>query len=227
LNGDAADNSLSGSNTNDAIYGEAGDDTIDGGEGDDKLFGGNANPYDETGNDTIYGGAGNDILDGGLGSDAMFGGTGNDTYIVDDLGDTATEYPNQGVDTVKSSVTFTLGERIDNLFLTDFDDIDGTGNALNNKIVGNSGINTLSRLRYRNLLHRWYGFRGVDWGGARHNKSGRITLHLCLVDVQNKDYQCTIARVRHCSIFTTISLWMRSPFARCQMRSPLSSFQKF
>jgi len=97
LNGTAANNSLSGSNTNDAIYGGAGNDTIDGGEGDDKLFGDddfNDYDYDETGNDTLNGGAGNDILDGGNGSDAMFGGTGNDTYIVDNLGDTATEYPN-------------------------------------------------------------------------------------------------------------------------------------
>jgi Ca2+-binding RTX toxin-like protein len=144
LNGDAADNSLSGSNANDAIYGEAGDDTIDGGAGDDKLFGDDEDNV-EVGNDTLNGGAGNDILDGGNGSDAMFGGTGNDTYIVDDLGDTVTEYPNQGVDTVKSSVSFTLGERIDNLFLADSSgDIDGTGNALNNKIVGNFDINTLS-----------------------------------------------------------------------------------
>ncbi|MBW4546790.1 MAG: calcium-binding protein [Symplocastrum torsivum CPER-KK1] len=154
LNGDAADNSLSGSNTNDAIYGEAGDDTIDGGEGDDKLFGDNEYDYDydETGNDTLYGGAGNDILDGGNGSDAMFGGTGNDTYIVDNQEDTATEYPNQGVDTVKSSVSFTLGERVDNLFLTISDDIDGTGNALNNKIVGYSGSNILSGREGNDIL---------------------------------------------------------------------------
>jgi Ca2+-binding RTX toxin-like protein len=149
LNGNAANNSLSGSNTNDAIYGEAGDDTIDGGEGDDKLFGDDEYYSDETddeiGNDTLYGGAGNDILDGGVGSDAMYGGTGNDTYIVDDLEDTATEYPNQGVDTVKSSVSFMLGERIDNLFLTySSSNIDGTGNALNNKIIGNDSNNSLS-----------------------------------------------------------------------------------
>jgi len=143
LNGDATDNELFGSNSNDAIYGEAGDDILNGGAGDDKLFGGGVNPYDETSNDTLYGGAGNDILDGGLGSDAMFGGTGNDTYIVDNSEDTATEYPNQGIDTVKSSVSFTLGERIDNLFLTISDDIDGTGNALNNKIVGYFGNNIL------------------------------------------------------------------------------------
>jgi hypothetical protein len=118
LNGDAASNSLFGGNNNDAIYGNAG-------------------------NDTLNGGAGNDILDGGLGSDAMSGGTGNDTYIVDNPEDTVIESPNQGVDTVKSSVSFTLGERVDNLFL-DGGNIDGTGNALNNKIVGYSGSNILS-----------------------------------------------------------------------------------
>jgi Ca2+-binding RTX toxin-like protein len=142
LNGDttgvATDDSLTGSGNNDAIYGEAG-------------------------NDTLSGGAGNDILDGGNGSDAMFGGTGNDTYIVDDLGDTATEYPNQGVDTVKSSVSFTLQERIDNLFLANFaGDINGIGNALNNKIIGTSGSNTLSGREGNDILFGNYGDDRLD-----------------------------------------------------------------
>ncbi len=132
LNGDATENELSSSNGNDAIYGEAG-------------------------NDTLYGGAGNDILNGGLGSDAMFGGAGNDTYIVDDPRDTATEYPNQGVDTVKSSVSFTLQERIDNLFLTNYAAINGTGNALNNKIVGYSSDNILSGREGNDILLGDYG----------------------------------------------------------------------
>ncbi|MBD1807789.1 hypothetical protein H6F98_20390 [Microcoleus sp. FACHB-SPT15] len=180
FNADAANNFLSGSNTNDAIYGEAGNDTLNGGEGDDKLFGDddfNDYDYDETGNDTLNGGAGNDILDGGNGSDAMFGGTGNDTYIVDDLGDTATEYPNQGVDTVKSSVSFTLGDRVDNLFLTVSGNIDGTGNALNNKIVGYSGSNILSGREGNDILlgnggaDSLYGEDGDDslYGGSEND----------------------------------------------------------
>ncbi|MBW4546789.1 MAG: hypothetical protein KME25_20440 [Symplocastrum torsivum CPER-KK1] len=155
LNGDttgvATDDSLTGSGNNDAIYGESGDDTL-------------------------YGGAGNDILNGGLGSDAMFGGTGNDTYIVNDLGDTVTEYPNQGVDTVKSSVSFTLGERIDNLFLADFSgNIDGTGNALNNKIIGNEGINTLSGADGNDILLGNYGddsLYGEDGDDSLYGEDG-------------------------------------------------------
>ena len=48
-----------------------------------------------------------------------------------------------GVDTVQSSVTFSLATRtnIENLTLTGGGDINGTGNALANEIVGNSGKN--------------------------------------------------------------------------------------
>lgn len=53
------------------------------------------------GNDQLNGGTGNDILDGGLGADALTGGTGDDTYVMDNLGDSVTENPNEGIDTVK------------------------------------------------------------------------------------------------------------------------------
>jgi Ca2+-binding RTX toxin-like protein len=176
LNGDTADvvtnDSLTGSGSNDAIYGEAGDDTIDGGDGDDKLFGDNEYYEGNEGNDTLYGGTGNDFLNGGDGSDAMFGGTGNDTYIVNDQGDTVTEYPNQGVDTVKSSVSFTLGERIDNLFLTNVSDaINGTGNALNNKIIGSFSSNTLSGGDGKDILS------GEDGNDSLYGEDGDDSLY--------------------------------------------------
>jgi VCBS repeat-containing protein len=96
------------------------------------------------GNDnTLTGLAGNDTLDGGTGVDTLSGGTGNDTYIVDDLGDLALELSGEGVDTVKSNLTWTLGDNLDNLTLTGSDAIDGTGNALDNVILGNAADNTL------------------------------------------------------------------------------------
>jgi Ca2+-binding RTX toxin-like protein len=94
-------------------------------------------------NNTLSGGAGNDRLDGGLGSDTMIGGTGNDTYVVNQAGDTITEFLNQGTDTVESAITFTLRSNVENLSLTGTANINGTGNVLNNALVGNSGANTL------------------------------------------------------------------------------------
>src|SRR5262249_11117182 len=102
---------------------------------------------DATGNDlnnTLTGNSGDNVLTGGTGADSLAGAAGNDTYIVDDAGDTVTENAAEGVDTVQSSVTFSLGANIENLTLTGSAAINGTGNALANVIVGNSGTNSLS-----------------------------------------------------------------------------------
>ena len=97
-----------------------------------------------SGANTLTGGAGNDTLDGGSGSDTMRGGTGDDIYVVGSTGDVVAELADEGVDTVQSSVTYTLGADIENLTLTGSSSLSGTGNALDNVITGNSGSNTLT-----------------------------------------------------------------------------------
>jgi Ca2+-binding RTX toxin-like protein len=104
----------------------------------DNLLTGNS------GANTLSGGAGNDTLDGGAGSDTMIGGAGDDTYLVGTAGDVVTESANEGVDTVLSSVTYTLGNNLENLTLSGASAINGTGNALNNVLRGNSANNTLT-----------------------------------------------------------------------------------
>jgi hypothetical protein len=102
-----------------------------------------------TGNEfanTLTGNASNNILDGGTGVDTLIGGLGNDTYIVDNIGDLVTETSTLAteIDTLNSSVTYILGNNVENLVLTGTSAINGTGNALNNTLTGNSGKNTLN-----------------------------------------------------------------------------------
>jgi len=93
---------------------------------------------------TITGNSGNNTLNGGDGIDTLIGGLGNDVYVVDTTTDTIIEKANEGTDTVKSSVTYTLGDNLENLTLTGAAAINGTGNAGNNTLTGNSGNNTLN-----------------------------------------------------------------------------------
>ncbi len=94
-------------------------------------------------NDILNGTSGDDVIDGLLGADTMAGGLGNDTYIVDNVGDVVIEAANAGIDTVKSSVNYTLPANVENLTLTGSANLNGTGNLLNNIILGNSGNNIL------------------------------------------------------------------------------------
>ncbi|MFM6584349.1 MAG: beta strand repeat-containing protein [Dolichospermum sp.] len=96
-------------------------------------------------NNTLNGGVGDDTLDGGAGIDTLIGGLGNDIYVVDSTTDTITESANAGIDTVQSSVTYTvLPANVENLTLTGTATINGTGNTGNNVITGNSANNTLN-----------------------------------------------------------------------------------
>ena len=97
--GDATDNTLTGSETGETIYGYEGNDTINALGGNDKIYAGE-------GNDTINSGSGNDIITGGTGDDKITDTSGNDTYIYN-FGD--------GNDTIKDTYgtdTLQFGEGI-------------------------------------------------------------------------------------------------------------------
>jgi Ca2+-binding RTX toxin-like protein len=171
LTGNSGNNVLNGGTGNDALIGGAGNDTyiVNGGDtitenaaqGTDTVqssvaftLGANLENLILTGaasingtgntlNNRLTGNSGNNVLNGGTGNDALIGGAGNDTYIVNG-GDTVTENAGQGLDTVQSSVSFTLGANLENLILTGAAGISGTGNTLANTIFGNGGNNTLN-----------------------------------------------------------------------------------
>ncbi|WP_218653149.1 ELWxxDGT repeat protein [Nostoc sp. TCL26-01] len=126
----------SGNGLKNTITGNSADNSLSGGDNDDTLKG-------NAGNDTLDGGAGNDNLAGGIGDDVMIGGVGNDTYYVNSSNDQITELANQGTDTVHASITWTLGNNLENLILSGSSEINGTGNAFRNNITGNAKNNSL------------------------------------------------------------------------------------
>ncbi len=104
---------------------------------------------DGTGNtasNRITGNSGDNILDPGTaGTDTLIGGAGNDTYKVGRTsGITITELTGEGIDTVVSTVTHSLANFVENLTLDGTSAINGTGNTLDNLLIGNGANNQLN-----------------------------------------------------------------------------------
>ena len=95
---------------------------------------------------TIIGNSADNTLDGAGGVDTLQGGTGNDVYVVDDANEVLVELAGEGIDTVRSAITFDLGAiaEVEGLTLTGTAAIDGFGNGLDNILTGNSAVNTLA-----------------------------------------------------------------------------------
>lgn len=156
---------LRGTEAIDAI-GNALDNFLEGNSNNNVLFG-------LLGIDELFGGFGDDILDGGPGGDFLAGGPGNDTYFIDSLLDIIFEDTpatlgfasarsgihrrggpgepvllpddvSDNIDQVISTVSFALTDFVENLTLDGTSDIDGSGNELNNVVIGNTGNNVLS-----------------------------------------------------------------------------------
>ncbi len=125
-----------GNDSNNILTGNDGNNVLQGGGGDDLLLGGK----------------GNDTLDGGTGADTMKGGSGADTYIVDNAKDQVVELSNEGVDLVKSSISYKLGAFVENIQLTGSSNINATGNDYHNVMTGNSGNNRMEGMAGNDTL---------------------------------------------------------------------------
>ena len=172
VGGSGAD-TISGLAGNDTLAGLGGADRLDGGDGTDtatyaasagpvnvSLATGSGSGGDAEGDslvaienltgsafaDQLTGNAGANVLDGGAGADTMIGGDGNDIYYVDNSGDVITELFNSGTggtDEVRSTVSYTLADNVENLTLLGAANINATGNSKGNVLTGNDGDNVL------------------------------------------------------------------------------------
>jgi len=169
LTGTAGDDTITGTNAVDRVSGLAGNDVLDGQLGNDVLDGGagrdvlNGGP----GADMLFGGSGADFLNGDIDSevDILAGGTGDDSYYVLDALDQIVEVAGEGVDTVTSAMSYTLGANVENLQLTGIGSFTGTGNELDNRLSGNFDANVLIGGAGNDTL---WGLGGQDelYGGA-------------------------------------------------------------
>jgi Ca2+-binding RTX toxin-like protein len=100
-----------------------------------------------TGNDrnnVLDGGSGNDTLYGGVGLDTLIGGLGDDRFIMDSTQDVIVELVGGGTDRIESSVSLTLPDNVEELWLVGTSPLEAIGNSLPNRLVGNAGDNFLS-----------------------------------------------------------------------------------
>jgi Ca2+-binding RTX toxin-like protein len=141
----------------DRLTGTSAANVLTGGDGDDVLAGGG-------GDDVLEGGDGADALFGGLGVDTMRGGLGNDSYQVNDVGDIVDETGGSGIDGVKAFVDYVLPEGIERLILAGVAAV-GTGNALDNTLIGRAAADTLSGMDGNDVITGGLG-RDVMTGGA-------------------------------------------------------------
>lgn len=186
--GNALANRIIGNAADNVLIGGAGADTLDGGSGGyDTASYANAaaavravlsTPSSNTGEaagdvyigienltgsnfaDKLTGDNNSNVLDGGLGADTLTGGKGADVYYVDDAGDQVVEAGAGGeIDEVRSTVTYTLANNVENLELLGSSAINATGNNLANLLHGNGAANVLNGLGGADYL---YGGDGAD-----------------------------------------------------------------
>jgi Ca2+-binding RTX toxin-like protein len=118
-------------------------------------------------------------------------GTGNDTYTVTNRSDVIYEASNAGIDTVQTSVTYTLGSNIENLNLTGTASINGSGNELNNIIIGNAAGNVLDGGAGNNTIYGGFGddviMSGAGYSNFYDGGDGSDT-----VDYSNSAYRAAV-----------------------------------
>ncbi len=103
---------------------------VNGSSNDDFLLG-------TASNDIIYGAAGFATGFAADGIDTMQGGAGDDIYMVNNVADVVTEFVTEGVDTIFSTVSYTLSSEVENLVaVSTAADKVFTGNAGNNILDG-------------------------------------------------------------------------------------------
>lgn len=153
------------------INGTPNEDTLNGTPNADTING-------LSGSDELRGFGGNDILIGGTELDTMIGGTGNDTYYLDSQFEQVVELGRQGTDEVHIADIYTLGANVENLVGSVF----GTGNALNNRMIGSAAGNRFDGLGGNDTLQGMDGNDTLNGGVGNDLMEGGLGADIYYVD---------------------------------------------
>jgi serralysin len=194
--GGSGNDTIMGNDANNLLIGNGGNDTLNGGNGIDTASYASApsavtvslaiagpqatggagtdtlisieNLTGSNFNDTLTGSSGNNVINGGAGNDTMIGGDGNDIYFVDSSADNVVEGSTGGTaDLIYASASYSLaGRYVETLKLIGTANIDATGNALANSLIGNSGNNTLQGNDGNDTLNGGAGDDVLDGGNG-------------------------------------------------------------
>jgi len=121
-----------------------------------------------SGNDVLTGNSANNVLDGGAGADVLSGGEGDDTYLIDNVNDLIYEYASAGYDEVQTTLSsYALSSDVEVLQYLGPQTVAfaGTGNELDNRILGGSGQDILAGLA-GNDQFRGYAGNDIISGGS-------------------------------------------------------------
>ena len=138
-----------------------------------------ANAVGNTLDNVLIGNDNVNALNGSHGADRMEGRGGNDLYYVDNVGDVVVELAGGGTaDTVRASITYTLGDNVERLQLVGSQQINAIGNAADNVLQGNLRPNVIIGMGGRDLMTGGAGadrFDFRDVSDSAFNAYDRIT----------------------------------------------------
>jgi Ca2+-binding RTX toxin-like protein len=135
-------------------------------------------------NNLLVGNAGDNFINGGAGADTMQGGAGNDTYVVDNANDIVDESVagSNGFDRIQSTLTINLWDTahvkgvVEMAVLLGTGNVNASGGAINNLLVGNSGNNVLNGGAGNDTLTGGAGHDTFAFTTALHNTANVDTI---------------------------------------------------
>jgi serralysin len=177
IQGNDANNTLTGNAGDDILKGVGGADTLNGGSGSDSLKGGG-------GADTLNGGDGNDTLNGDDDADTVNGGNGDDRVIDADFVNFDVHDGGAGIDTIDySSISFASGFVTIDLAtgqtsvsggnteqITNFENVEGSDGG--ETIIGNSLANVLNGNDGNDVIDGGFGGDVIDGGVGNDTING-------------------------------------------------------